>query len=475
MKKFFTVLMALVLVLSMGTVALAADGTTATTGTITITNALKGETYHAYRIFDLESFSGTSYSYKLSAKWADFKADDYFTVNDAGYVEWHKSLVDNADDVKAFAELAKAYLDKVSYDAEVKATSDGAVTMSGLDLGYYLVDTSLGSICSLTTTDTTAEITDKNSVPSVKKEVQEDKDNSWGEKNDADIGQKVDFRATITAGKSTKNYVLHDTMSDGLTFIPGSVKVEGFEEGTDYEVITNCACKCTFAVDFTTDFEGKVTEGQEIVVTYSATLNENAIIAKPGNPNEVYLSYGDAQETAKDETITYTWKMDVFKFAKIDGVVTSLANAKFQLLDKDGNVIKFTEVTEVNGVAVTVPTYKVDAAGTVEEITTDADGKFELVGLDEGSYKLKETAAPAGYNELKNPIDVTITSDLAAATWTVAPAEDGLTVEVENKTGSLLPETGGIGTTIFYVVGLALMLGAAILLISKKRMTAKAE
>ncbi len=470
MKKFFAVLMALVLVLSMGVTAFAAGET----GTITITNALKDETYNAYRIFDLESFNGDSYSYTLSEKWAGFKADEYFTINDAGYVEWHKSLDDNAEDVKAFAELAKAHLANVSYDATVTPEEDGAATMDKLALGYYLVDTSLGSICSLTTTNTTAEITDKNSEPTVEKEVQEDKDSSWGEKNDADIDQVVNYKATITAGKSTKNYVLHDTMSEGLTFDADSVKVEGFVEGTDYEVITDCECGCTFAVDFTPAFEGKVVDGQKIVVTYSATLNEKAVIAAPGNPNKVYLSYGNAQKTEEDKTITYTWKMDVFKYTDDNDTKLALEDAKFQLLDKNDNVISFTKVTKVNGVATTVPTYMVDAAGTVTEITTDEDGKFELVGLDEGTYYLKETAAPAGYNELKDPVEVTITSNLAAETWTVAPAEDGLTVEVENKTGSLLPETGGIGTTIFYIVGITLMLGAAILLISKKKMAAKA-
>ena len=162
--------------------------------------------------------------------------------------------------------------------------------------------------------------------------------------------------------------------------------------------------------------------------------------------------------------------MDVLKYTTEGDNKVSLAGAKFQLLDKDGNAINFTEVT---GTA--VPTYRVDAEGTVTEITTDANGKFELVGLDEGSYKLHETEAPEGYNKLAADIDVIITSTYDDANLTAdyqinnaAPA----TIEVENKTGSLLPETGGIGTTIFTVVGIALMVAAVVFLVTKKRMSA---
>ena len=131
----------------------------------------------------------------------------------------------------------------------------------------------------------------------------------------------------------------------------------------------------------------------------------------------------------------------------------------------------FTDVTADGG----VPTYMVDKDGTVDTITTDANGKFELEGLDEGSYKLHETEAPKGYNKLAADIDVTITSsyDETALTATYKiNNNDPATIEVENKTGGLLPETGGIGTTIFYVVGGLLMAAAFILLVSKKRMAA---
>ena len=298
-------------------------------------------------------------------------------------------------------------------------------------------------------------------------------DEGWGKVNDADIDQVVNYKSTITVGVGATNYVMHDTMEAGLTF--NNDVVVKLADGTtvdaaNYTVTVSPADGHTFDVAFKNEFIAGLAKGTQFTVYYSATLNENANIVVDGNDNTVYLSYGEDStwETAEHKTTTYTWKMDVLKYTMDGEKKVSLAGAKFQLLDKDGNAIKFTAVA---GAA--VPTYKVDAEGTVTEITTDANGEFELVGLDEGSYKLHETEAPAGYNKLAADIDVVITSEYdetaLTATYEIndkAPA----TIEVENKTGSLLPETGGIGTTIFYIVGITLMLGAAIVLISKKRM-----
>ena len=250
-------------------------------------------------------------------------------------------------------------------------------------------------------------------------------------------------------------------------------------DAANYTVTANPADGHTFDVAFKNDFIAGLAKGTQFTVYYSATLNENANIVTDGNDNTVYLSYGEDSkwETIEHKTTTYTWKMDVFKYTKSGENEVKLAGAKFQLLDKNDNVISFTEVTTVNGKAVSVPTYMVDAKGTVTEITTDENGKFELVGLDEGSYKLRETEAPAGYNKLAADIDVIITSEYNEKDLTASYKINNntpATIKVENKTGGLLPETGGIGTTIFYIVGITLMLGAAILLISKKKMAAKA-
>ena len=300
-------------------------------------------------------------------------------------------------------------------------------------------------------------------------------DQGWGKVNDADIDQVVNYKSTITVGVGATHYVMHDTMEAGLTFNADSVVVK-LADGTvvdaaNYTVTVSPADGHTFDVAFNNDFIAGLAKGTQFTVYYSATLNENANIVVDGNDNTVYLSYGEDStwETAEHKTTTYTWKMDVLKYTMDGENKVSLAGAKFQLLDKDSNAIKFTDVTAEGG----VPTYKVDKDGTVDTITTDANGKFELVGLDEGSYKLRETEAPAGYNKLAADIDVIITStyDEAALTATYEINDEApATIEVENKTGSLLPETGGIGTTIFYIVGIVMMLGAGIILISKKRM-----
>ena len=482
MKKLFAVLVALTLVLSMGTIALATDGDTVTqTGSITITNASKDAKYDLYRIFDLVSYDAAkgTYSYKLSENWKDF-TNAAFVVNENGYIEWVVDTTDNGDAVNAFVKDAIAYAqnedNNISADADATATADGSLTIDNLPLGYYLIDTSLGTLCSITTTNPNAEVTEKNEKPDIDKFVQEDSksanntnDQGWGKVNDADIDQVVYYKSTITVGVGATNYVMHDTMEAGLTFDADSVVVK-LADGTpvdadNYTVTVSPADGHTFDVAFNNDFIAGLGKGDTFTVYYSATLNENAEIAYDGpNVNEVYLSYGEDStwETGKHFTSTYTWKMDVLKYAGTDK--TPLAGAKFQLLGADGNAIKFSK----NG-----NTYKVDAEGTVTEIETDATGKFELVGLDEGSYKLHETVAPAGYNKLAADLDVVITSEYdetaLTATYEIND-ETPATIEVENKTGSLLPETGGIGTTIFYVVGGILMLAALVLLVSKKRM-----
>jgi fimbrial isopeptide formation D2 family protein/LPXTG-motif cell wall-anchored protein len=479
MKKLFAVLLTLTLVLSMGTIALAAD-----TGTITIDNALSGAKYNIYKILDFAPVEGstTQGRYTVVTEWADFLAGDgaaYLKTNaETGTIEWNGEATDARKAELAKAAVAYAKEKGIAATATKTAANDGDVTFTDVPLGYYAIDTSLGTICALTNVDNTFNAHEKNEKPDIDKFVQEDSemnnaDEGWGKVNDADIDQVVNYKSTITVGVGATNYVMHDTMEAGLTF--NNDVVVKFADGTEvnpanYTVTVSPADGHTFDVAFNNDFIAGLTQGTQFTVYYSATLNEKANIVVDGNDNTVYLSYGEDStwETAEHKTTTYTWKMDVLKYTMDGENKVSLAGAKFQLLDKDGNAIKFTEVA-----GATVPTYKVDAEGTVTEITTDENGKFELVGLDEGSYKLRETAAPAGYNKLAADIDVIITStyDEAALTATYEiNDETPATIEVENKTGSLLPETGGIGTTIFYVVGGLLMAAAFILLVSKKRM-----
>ncbi|MBQ2758563.1 MAG: isopeptide-forming domain-containing fimbrial protein [Clostridia bacterium] len=474
MKKLFAVLVALTLVLSMGVMAFAAD-----TGTITISNALEGATYNIYKMLDFAPVAGseTQGRYTVVAGWEDFLTGAgaaYLKANaETGTIEWNGEETDARKAELAKAAIAYAKEKSIAATATKSATADGAVTFEGVALGYYAIDTSLGTVCGLTNVDNTFEAHEKNEKPDIDKYVQEDKDNTWGKVNDADIDQQVNYKSTVTVGVGATNYVMHDTMESGLTFnndVVVKFADDSVVDAANYTVVYPATDGHTFDVKFNNDFIAGLAKGTQFTVYYSATLNENANIVVDGNDNTVYLSYGEDStwETAEHKTTTYTWKMDVLKYTMEGENKVSLAGAKFQLLDKDGNAIKFTEVA---GAA--VPTYKVDADGAVTEITTDANGKFELVGLDEGAYKLRETEAPAGYNKLANDLSVVISSthvdsDLSA-TYTINEKEPA-TIEVENKTGSLLPETGGIGTTIFYVVGGLMMVAAVVFLVSKKRM-----
>ncbi len=474
MKKFFAVLLALVLALSMSTVAFAAG-----TGTITISNAFPGAKYDIYKMFDFTPIAegSTQGRYTVVDAWVDFMADNEWLKYDsaAGTVvlkegKTNSDLPDLAKAAVAYAvenNIAPTATQTVATNAEEPAT----VTFSNVALGYYAIDTSLGTICALTNADDTFEAHEKNTKPSITKEVQEDADNSWGKVNDADIDQEVNFRSTITIGAGVTNYVMHDTMEAGLTFKNNVVVTDknGAVDASNYTVVYPATDGHTFDVEFKNEYISTLEQGDTLTVTYSATLNENANVATDGNDNTVVLKYGEDStwESTTEKTTTYTWKMDVFKVDAADQ--NALSGAKFQL-KKGDDVIKFTEVTGTS-----VPTYKVDVEGSVTEIITDATGKFEILGLDEGTYSLVETEAPEGYNKLKDDYEVVIASTHDDANLTASytiNGSDPATIKVENKTGSLLPETGGIGTTIFYVVGISLMLGAVILLITKKKKTA---
>lgn len=473
-KKLVATVTAIALALSMG--AAAAFAADETTGSITINDAVIDQTYTVYQILDLESYNASSgaYAYKAANGWSDFlNSEDikgvYVNVDVQGYVTW----VENAS-AADFAKLAQAYAKATTPSAEPVTAVSSTVKFEGLDLGYYLVDTTLGTICSLDTTNPNVEMTEKNEAPAVTKEVQEDSSNAWGETNDADINQVVNYKATVTVQAGAENYILHDTMSAGLTYNGvTSVKIgDNHVAAANYTVTAPGACGCTFEVKFNNDYIASLEAGTEIVVSYSATLNENAVVGLPGNPNEVKLQYGDNSEpsyTPADKTITYTWDTKVIKFTKNNNENLMLAGATFKLsTDQAGNnAIKFHDLGENK--------YEVcaDSAcgkGHVTEITTDSTGAFNIEGLDSGTYYLTETAAPAGYNKLSGPVEVTITG--------ATTGDDGnltySTVEtwVENKSGTELPSTGGMGTTILYAVGAILVLGAGIALVVKRRMAA---
>ena len=487
MKKLFAVLVAFALVLTMGTTFAFAEGETtpATKGTITIDNAIVDSTYSVYKMlhFTPSNTTGDKGIYTIVDGWADFfeteTAKEYFDVvtqNDQTTVDLKKN--GKAVDQKlAQAALKYAEDNTIAPAVEpIKATSKDVV-FTGLDYGYYAIDTTVGTMGALTRASNELKAVEKNIQPDIDKQVQEDRDNSWGVVNDADIDQKVNYQSNITVGEGVTNYVMHDTMEESLTF--NNDVVVKLADGTivnaaNYTVVYPATDGHTFDVAFDDDYILGLEKGTILTVYYSATLNENAVIGakEDGNENEVYLSYGeDAKwETNVHKTSTYTWEMDVLKYTMDGDQKVTLAGATFQLLDKDSNAIKFSAV---DGAA--VPTYKVDAEGTITDIETDATGKFIIVGLDEGTYALHEVSAPEGYNKLAEDMEIIITSKLDgreddSVSYKINDS-DPATIEVENKTGGLFPETGGIGTTIFYIVGGLLMLAAFVILVSKKRMS----
>ena len=464
-KRIASVLLALVMALSLITTAFAAGET----GSITINNAVVGQTYTIYQILDLESYNknADAYSYKATADWAKFingtgVKDVYVNVDAQGYVTWVKDA-----DVAAFAKLAQEYAAKNSIGNQgTEKANSTTVEFTNLDLGYYLVDSTLGTICSLDTTNPSVTIKEKNAQPTVDKQVQENSNSQWGESNDANIGDTVNFKTVISAKKGAQGYVLHDKMSEGLTLVPGSVKVRGLTEGKDYTVATeNLKDGCTFEITFKQAYLDTITEDTDIVVTYSATLNEKAVIYPGPNTNETKLVYGEGSETTWDETKTFTYQFDLVK-TKTDNTV--LNGAEFKLYDAktEGNEIAL--IDEGNGVYRVATAAEKAAEGFVS--ATIKAGKVTIKGLDSGTYYLEETKAPAGYNVLAERVEVKI--DHANLTATV---EGGTYVsggvQVINQTGAELPSTGGIGTTIFYVVGGLLVVAAGVLLVTRKRMS----
>lgn len=492
-KKIAAILFAFMMVVSMSCNVKAVDTTTATTetgdGKITINNAIPGQTYKIYKILELESYNPTTknYAYKVTTEWKSFVDGDgstYLTkVDGTDYVNWVGDSTNDGTRVKEFAEKAIAYVKQNSNTINPLRSQDApktsvehttTVTFKNLSLGYYLVDSSVGTLCSLDTTNTDATIREKNGVPSVDKKVSSTETGNYDTSNTASIGDTVYFKTTITAQPGAQNYVLHDKMTAGLKF-NGNVEVKKGESPVatlDYTLKTSdFNDDCTFEIVFGQTFCDDLQKDEKITVTYSATLNENAVIGNDANTNtnKTLLSYGDSQKTTEVTTNTKTFKMDVFKYTenrtdktKKDG----LADAVFTL-KKGGetNTINFVKETsdENNG-----DIYRVANTGDAN-ITTNKSGKFTIKGLGAGTYYLTETKQPAGYNKLKNPVTVVIDND-GNVKVDDANADP---VEVENKTGTVLPSTGGAGTTMIYLIGGALVLGSGVVLATKRRVKNK--
>ena len=491
-KKIAAVMFAFMMVVSMSCNVKADEGTSpATTGTITINNAVNEQTYTIYKLLDLESYDKTNnhYSYKPATEWKSFfetaEAKNYITVDENGYANWVKG----ADQV-AFAQKALAYAKDEAHPivgVSNKKEEGKTLTFTNLSLGYYLVDSSVGTLCSLDTTNTDATIQEKNGVPSVDKKVSSTETGNYDTSNTASIGDTVYFKTTITAQPGAQNYVLHDKMDAGLTFNESSVKATLNKKktnenkdltNTDYSLVTtgleSTNPKCTFHVNFIPTFCDSLEANDTITITYSATLNENAVIAGDGNKNETWLKYGENNnlETTHPTTDTKTFEMNVFKFYEDknnSNAEKGLAGATFKLTkdSKDAENITFVKTSNES---TTEDVYRVAKTGeTVTTITSPKSGKFTIQGLGAGTYYLTETKQPAGYNKLSDPVTVEIDENGNVTVDGTAANP----VKVENKTGTVLPSTGGMGTTMIYLIGAVLVLGSGVVLVTKRRVKNK--
>lgn len=484
-NKLLSILLALAVVFTMALPTFAAGN-----GTITVENAAEGKEYKAYKIFDVV-YDGDNYSYTMdvNSPWVKVDENDVATVQGYSGVTLTKSAdgtvyVVTLNETFNAAEFAAALSAAgVTADAIKLTVADGKATATGLDLGYYLVTTTTGALCNLTTTAPSASIYDKNVIEFDKV----DDDES------VEVGQKVNYTLTgkvpSTTGYTTYTYKITDTMSDGLTFNNDvKVYVDGAEltENYTYTKVDN-GFELVIDVMNLQDYANK-----EIKVTYSATVNANAVVGVENNSVKLEYSNDPTDETkygeVKDEETVYTAEIIIDKYSADDETV-SLEGAKFVLINNgtyaaDGvtpnnaNVGKFYKV-DANGnvswyaLAEGETLAEAIKAGKVTEVTTDATGKATFKGLEDGKYLLRETAAPAGYNMLTEDVEVEIKAETTEEGGKTVVVETSLSVteKVANDTGVVLPETGGIGTTIFYVIGGVLVAVAAVLLITRKRMS----
>ena len=511
-QKLMAALLAVAMVCAMAIPAFATDGDATAaaatgTGSITIENAVTNQTYKIYRILNLEYHADTnSYRYTANGAWEDFilRENNNFKLDkETGAVTWiNTNPENNGTAIQQIANSAGKYAEytsnNVQEDGSAKANGI-TLTFSNLPLGWYLVvsdlvDLDKGALCSIGTTDPNAVIREKNSKPTIEKEVYEG--DTLGYSNDAGIGDTVKFqtRIHVTDGNPT-NYVLHDTMAKGLDFNEKSVTVllmrdpktggsnysGNLTPGTDYELVTSTSDTCTFEIKFLKPLKPY----DYIQVDYSATVTSDAVIGTTGNDNKAVLTYGNNSTTTESSTTkTYVWEMGVRKFANLGGDDTNhaLADAEFQLYKKDGDTQKYAKFVETSTTSVYKLTGWTNNATEAIKVKTPANGNITFEGLDAGTYYLEETKAPVGYNKLTAPITVVIdrgtlpTVASQTISYTVkygdTTADDHI-VRVENKAGTVLPSTGGMGTTLFYVIGGGLMVAAIVLLVTKKRMENK--
>lgn len=498
-RKIVATMMAFVLTLAMSVTVFAAPKNG--TYSVTIKDADKGHTYEAYQVFTGElSEDGKKLS---NISWGEGVSEEGQKVlGDAA--DYAKKLSEAGVSAEAEAAVIGSYLTTATatVNEAVKSGEKYTYVINNLPAGYYLIKDADDSLTGTEGSYTSyilqvvknVEVEPKADVASVKKFVKDTNDSTgettdWQKTADYDTGDAVPFRLVATLPSNIGDYetfklVFHDTLSAGLTYadgddftaMVGDVVVDGFTKTVAQNDDGSTAI--TFACDDIKALGQNVAAGTTVAIEYDAVLNENSLIGAQGNPNEVYLEFsnnpnksgkGDKGETGTtpvDKAVVFTYKVVI---NKVDQDNQPLAGAEFTLSKL------------VNGEKIAVASTVVSTEGTT----------FEFLRLDDGEYVLEETQTPDGYNSIPE-VTFTIDADHNEAALSLDSltakqtsegttlvrfaenlAEGALATDVMNASGATLPSTGGAGTVLIYTVGIILVLGAAIFLITRKRVNNK--
>ena len=495
-RKLTSLLLALVMVFALA-VTVAADGTTGTTGTgsITISNAAKGETYTIYKLFDATvSEDGKSIAYTGTVP---DSLKTYFTADGNGYISATADATDGANMSEGLKTALKAWT--AGATATTKATSDGsALYFNGLAYGYYVVTTTQGNqVISVDSTMPDVTIVDKNS--SAPKDL-----TKTASEDDVYIGDTVTYTVRFKtsnyygAGKDAKeivSYNIEDTLPEFLSDVKvTSIIVDNDGDSTtpkDQADVTAQFADKKIVIDWYDEANNKFlyNNGATVTITYTAVVTDKAAIDGKGNANKVTVTW-----TTKDGNQPDPGKLEKEETIFTYAIALKKVNNKGKALDKAVFEFPFyvKSTADANGAYIYAGTTA--AEGLTNQITTPADGVIIVKGVESGSYEITEVTAPAGYNKLTAPVTVeavktgetsthttvyldengNVTNETTAKVTEVKVDIDAIAakpVVVVNKAGTELPSTGGMGTTIFYVLGAVLVVGAGVLLVTKKRMS----
>ena len=511
-KKLLGFFCAFALILGMNVIPASAN---TNPHTITITNEKSGHTYTAYQVLagDISAGKLTNITWGSGVDGESIltalktpENGPYESCNSAEDVADKLATFENdSDQLDTFAKVVGAHLKtEAGTSTETKGATSSTYTINVTGDGYYFVkDTgALGTDDAATkyilkvVGDVT--VAAKAETPTIDKViVNADSANGGEGKGTAqDVGSVVDFKLTSKVpamdGYDTYTYIVNDTMSDGLTAVDqnkdGKIDVVVTINGAAYTDFTVEQDGQSFAITFNDFIDQKANAGKDIVITYSATINESALTTDK-EKNTVNLTYSNDpnNSTSRGQTpdkVVYVYDFDIVieKYTVNETTETHLSGAKFVLYKTvdSKNLYYFYNETTDKVEWVTLADDAVAAAitnKTITEVTTDSNGAAKFQGLDTGTYYLHETEAPAGYNLLKGDVTVDITAtygDNGQITSSSATSTDNgqyqQTQKIENKAGATLPSTGGMGTTLFYVAGAGLVLVAVVLLITRKRM-----